>query len=43
MPTPQFWLVHVGAAAIGLVAFVLFKVFLSNRFADSGREDAVAA
>ena len=35
MPTPQFWLVHVAAAAVGLVAFVLFKLFLSHRFADS--------
>jgi POT family proton-dependent oligopeptide transporter len=42
MPIPQFWLVHVGAAVVGLVAFVLFKLFLSHRFADSGREEAVA-
>jgi POT family proton-dependent oligopeptide transporter len=38
MPTPQFWLVHVAAAVIGLVCFVLFKLFLSRRFADSGRD-----
>jgi POT family proton-dependent oligopeptide transporter len=38
MPIPQFWLVHVGAAVVGLAAFVLFKLFLSHRFADSGRE-----
>ena len=43
MPTPQFWLVHVGAAAVGLVAFVLFKLFLSHRFADDGREAAAPA
>jgi POT family proton-dependent oligopeptide transporter len=43
MPTPQFWLVHVGAAVVGLVAFVLFKLFLSHRFDDSGREEAAAA
>ncbi|MGZ3171493.1 MAG: peptide MFS transporter [Croceibacterium sp.] len=42
MPTPQFWLVHVGAAVVGLVAFVLFKVFLSHRFDDSSRAEAVA-
>jgi len=42
MPTPQFWLVHVGAAVVGLVCFVLFKLFLSHRFDDSGREEAVA-
>jgi hypothetical protein len=41
MPIPQFWLVHVGAAIVGLVAFVLFKMFLSHRFADSRREEPV--
>ena len=43
MATPQFWLVHVAAAVVGLIAFVLFKLFLSHRFADSGREEAVTA
>jgi POT family proton-dependent oligopeptide transporter len=43
MPIPQFWLVHVGAAVVGLVAFVLFKLFLSHRFDDSGREAAAPA
>ena len=38
MATPQFWLVHVGAAVVGLVCFVLFKLFLSHRFSDEGRE-----
>ena len=38
MATPQFWLVHVGAAVVGLACFVLFKLFLSHRFDDSGRE-----
>jgi POT family proton-dependent oligopeptide transporter len=42
MSTPQFWLVHVGAAAVGLVAFVLFKLFLSHRFSDGGKEAAAA-
>jgi POT family proton-dependent oligopeptide transporter len=41
MSTPQFWLVHVGAAAVGLVAFVLFKLFLSHRF-DGGQGEAAA-
>ncbi|MGN6500595.1 MAG: peptide MFS transporter [Tsuneonella sp.] len=30
MPTPQFWLVHVASAAIGLVAFVVFKLALGK-------------
>jgi POT family proton-dependent oligopeptide transporter len=38
MSTPQFWLVHVGAAVAGLITFALFKLFLSHLFADSGRE-----
>ncbi|MBV1687020.1 peptide MFS transporter [Novosphingobium sp. G106] len=37
MPIEQFWLVHVGAAVVGLVAFVLFKLFLSHRFSDEAR------
>jgi POT family proton-dependent oligopeptide transporter len=43
MPTPQFWLVHVGAAAVGLVAFAVFKLFLSHRFADAGKDEAAPA
>ncbi|HEY7808441.1 MAG TPA: peptide MFS transporter [Croceibacterium sp.] len=43
MPTSQFWLVHVVAAVVGLVAFVLFKLFLSHRFDDSDREMAAPA
>ena len=31
MPTTTFWLLHVGAAATGLVAFVLFKLLLAPR------------
>ena len=42
MATPQFWLVHVGAAVVGLVAFGLFKLFLSHRFGDEGGEAAAA-
>jgi POT family proton-dependent oligopeptide transporter len=40
MATPQFWLIHVGAAVVGLVAFVLFKLFLSHRFADNRQAPA---
>jgi POT family proton-dependent oligopeptide transporter len=31
MTTPAFWLFHVGTAAVGLVAFVIFKLFLAKR------------
>jgi len=35
MDTPTFWLLHVGSAGIGLVAFVLFKMFVSDRMTAS--------
>ena len=31
MDTVQFWLLHAAAAAVGLVAFAAFKVFLADR------------
>lgn len=33
LPTTTFWLLHVGSAVVGLVAFVLFKVFMGKRLA----------
>jgi len=38
MPTTTFWLLHVGSAVIGLVAFVLFKIFMGKRFAPRAPE-----
>ncbi|RDV06872.1 MFS transporter [Sphingorhabdus pulchriflava] len=35
MATPTFWLFHVGTAAVGLVAFVIYKLFLANRLLGS--------
>jgi POT family proton-dependent oligopeptide transporter len=40
--TPSFWLLHVGTAAVGLVAFSLFKLFMSKRMAEN-HESAAAA
>jgi proton-dependent oligopeptide transporter, POT family len=40
--TPSFWLLHVATAAVGLVAFVLFKLFMSKRMAEH-HEAAAAA
>ncbi|HEX8309005.1 MAG TPA: peptide MFS transporter [Allosphingosinicella sp.] len=34
LDTPTFWLLHVGTAVVGLVAFVLFKLFMSKRMAE---------
>lgn len=31
MPTPQFWLIHVGTSAVGLAGFTLFKLLLAPR------------
>jgi len=34
LDTPTFWLIHVASAAVGLVAFALFKFFMSSRMAE---------
>jgi len=31
LPTTSFWLFHVATAVVGLVAFILFKLFLAKR------------
>ena len=30
LPTTTFWLIHVASAGVGLVAFILFKLFISD-------------
>ncbi|HTE86751.1 MAG TPA: peptide MFS transporter [Dehalococcoidia bacterium] len=43
LPTPTFWLIHVASAAIGLVAFTVFKMVLGKRMGGAGaREQAEA-
>jgi POT family proton-dependent oligopeptide transporter len=32
LPTTTFWLIHVASAAVGLVAFILFKLVLARHF-----------
>ncbi len=41
LPTTTFWLLHVGSAVIGLVAFVLFKLFMGRRLAHTAPEKDV--
>ena len=42
--TTQFWLFHVATAAVGLVAFVLFKALLAKRLMGDGHpQDAALA
>jgi POT family proton-dependent oligopeptide transporter len=38
MPTPEFWLVHVASAVIGLVAFIVFKLVMGRHIADRPAE-----
>jgi POT family proton-dependent oligopeptide transporter len=42
MATTNFWLLHIGAATVGLVAFTLFKLLLAPRLLREGGPDAVA-
>ena len=42
MDTVQFWLFHVATAAVGLVAFALFKVLLSKRLMGDGKPEEAA-
>ena len=41
-PTTSFWLLHVASAAIGLVAFAVFKAALGKRMTDSAADQARA-
>ena len=43
LPTTTFWLIHVASAAVGLVAFVLFKIVLGKRMGASGVREQAAA
>jgi len=40
--TVSFWLFHVATAAVGLVAFVAFKVFLAKRMFGEGKPEDTA-
>ncbi len=40
MDTPTFWLLHVASAAVGLVAFILFKVLVNDRMVARSAEAA---
>jgi POT family proton-dependent oligopeptide transporter len=42
LPTTSFWLIHVASAAVGLVAFVIFKMSIGKRF-DSAAADPLPA
>ena len=42
LPTTTFWLIHVGSAAFGLVAFVVFKVVIGHRMQSTPGDQAAA-
>ena len=43
LPTTTFWLIHVASAAVGLVAFFVFKLAMGKRMSGTGvREQAEA-
>ena len=42
MDTPTFWLIHIASAVVGLLAFILFKVFMSKRMALPAETPAAA-
>jgi POT family proton-dependent oligopeptide transporter len=43
LPTTTFWLIHVASAAIGLVAFILFRLIVSRHLVVAGAKPAAAA
>ena len=40
LPTTTFWLIHVGSAVFGLVAFAVFKIVLGKRMSSGPRDQA---
>jgi len=42
LPTTTFWLLHIGSAAVGLVAFVIFKVVIGHRMEGTPQDQAAA-
>ena len=42
LPTTTFWLIHIASAAVGLVAFAMFKAVLGRHMNTGPREQAAA-
>ena len=40
LPTTTFWLIHVGSAAFGLVAFAVFKIVVGKRMESTPQDQA---
>jgi POT family proton-dependent oligopeptide transporter len=42
VPTTTFWLIHIASAAVGLVAFVVFKIAIGHRMHGTPQDQAAA-
>jgi POT family proton-dependent oligopeptide transporter len=42
LPTTTFWLIHAASAAVGLVAFVIFKLAIGRRMESTPQDQAAA-
>lgn len=42
LPTTTFWLIHIASAAVGLVAFVIFKIVIGHRMVSTPQDQAAA-
>jgi POT family proton-dependent oligopeptide transporter len=42
LPTTTFWLIHAGSAAVGLVAFIAFKLAIGRRMESRPQDQATA-
>ena len=42
LPTTTFWLIHVGSAVFGLVAFAVFKMVIGHRMQGNAEDQAAA-
>jgi POT family proton-dependent oligopeptide transporter len=42
LPTTTFWLIHAGSAAVGLIAFIAFKLVIGRRMVSTPQDQAAA-
>jgi proton-dependent oligopeptide transporter, POT family len=42
LPTTTFWLIHAASAAVGLVAFIVFKIAIGQRMESTPQDQAAA-
>jgi POT family proton-dependent oligopeptide transporter len=42
LPTTTFWLIHAASAAVGLIAFTIFKIAIGKRMESTPQDQAAA-